>query len=54
VLYTSATTPFNGFKQDTFINRGFRGGLIVKPGKRFGIDWSGNFLRTAGASRLDH
>lgn len=48
----NATTPFNGFDQDAFINRAFRGGLNIKPVKNFGIDLSGNFLRTTGASRL--
>lgn len=46
------TTPFNGFQQDAFINRGLRGGLTIKPANRFGINLNGNFLRTTGGSRL--
>lgn len=48
----NATTPFNGFWQDAFVNRGFRGGIVIRPAGRFGLDVSGNFLRTTGASRL--
>jgi hypothetical protein len=49
---TSTTTPFVGFQQDAFVNRGLRGAFIIKPTKRFGINVSGNFLRTTGASQL--
>ena len=45
-------TLFDGFQQDSFINRAVRGGFIIKPAKRFGINVSGNYLRTTGASRL--
>jgi hypothetical protein len=48
----NATTPFNGFQQDAFINRGMLGGIHIKPAQRFGIDLSGHFLRTTGASQL--
>ena len=49
---SNATTPFDGFWQDAFINRGMRGAIVIRPAGRFGIDLSGNFLRTTGASRL--
>jgi hypothetical protein len=50
VLITEGTL-FSGFQQDAFINRGWRGGFILKPTKRFGINVSGNYLRTTGASQ---
>jgi hypothetical protein len=49
---TSATTPFNGFERDAFINRVITASLVVKPVKHFGLNASGNFLRTTGASSL--
>jgi hypothetical protein len=48
----SGSTPFDGYGQDAFINRRWRGGLIIKPTKRFSINLSGNYLRTTGASQL--
>ena len=52
VSFLRGTAPLNVTAQDAFINRGLRGGLMIKPVKRFGINLSGNFLRTTGASQI--
>jgi hypothetical protein len=49
---TSTSYTFNGFWRDAFINRSVHGGLSIRPVNRFGIDITGNYLRTTGASRL--
>ena len=48
----NATSPFYGYQQDAFINRGLRAGIMIKPTSRFGLNLNGNFLRTTGASRF--
>ena len=52
VSFLRGTAPLNVVWQDAFINRGLTGGLVVKPVKNFGINVSGNFLRTTGASQI--
>jgi hypothetical protein len=52
VIFIRGPAPLNVNWQDAFINRGLTGGLILKPVKRFGINVSGNFLRTTGASQI--
>jgi hypothetical protein len=52
VMFLRGPAPLNVTWQDAFINREVTGGLLVTPLKRFGINVSGNFLRTTGASRI--
>jgi hypothetical protein len=52
VIFLRGPAPLNVIWQDAFINRGITGGLVIKPLKRFGINVTGNFLRTTGASQI--
>jgi hypothetical protein len=52
VTFLRGGQPLDVVWQDAFINRGWRGGLILKPTKRFGVDVTGNFLRTTGTSQI--
>ncbi len=52
VTFLRGTPPLSPVWRDQFINRVWRGGIVVKPVQRFGINLSGNFVRTTGLSEI--
>ncbi len=52
VVFIRGTPPTNVTWHDQTVNRVWTGGLAFKPVRRFGINFSGNFVRTTGAGTI--
>jgi hypothetical protein len=52
VTFLRGTEPRDVVWRDQTVNRVWTGGLVVKPTKRLGFNFSGNFVRTTGAGEI--
>jgi len=52
VTFIRGTQPRDVTWQDQTVNRVWTGGLAVKPTRRLGFNFSGNFVRTTGAGTI--
>ena len=52
VTFLRGTPPLNVVWRDQTINRTWQGGFTAKPLPRFGVSFSGNFLRTTGRGEI--
>jgi hypothetical protein len=52
VVYLRGTPPLNVTLQDQEINRVWQGGLEAKPTRRFGLRFSGNYVRSTGVGYI--
>jgi len=52
VTFLRGTQPRDVVWRDQTVSRVWTGGLVVKPTKRLGFNFSGNFVRTTGAGEI--
>ena len=52
VTFVRGPAPLTNIMQEQTIDRVWQAGLALKPTRRFGINFTGNFVRTTGASRI--
>ena len=52
VVFIRGTQPRDVTWRDQTVNRVWTAGLAVKPTRRFGLNFSGNFVRTTGAGEI--
>ena len=50
--FLRGTAPLTNLLQEQTIDRVWQGGLAVKPTRNFGLNFTGNFVRTTGASMI--
>ena len=50
--FLRGTAPLTNLLQEQMIDRVWQAGLAVKPTRHFGINFTGNFVRTTGASAI--
>jgi len=52
VTFVRGTAPLTAAWRDQTVNRVWQAGLAVKPTRNFGINFTGNFVRTTGAGTI--
>jgi hypothetical protein len=52
VTFLRGTAPLTAAWRDQTVSRVWQAGLAVKPARNFGINFTGNFLRTTGAGTI--
>ena len=52
LTWLRGTAPLTGTVRDQMVNRVWQAGLAMKPTRNFGINFTGNFVRTTGLGTL--